>query len=77
MGASLETAVEALDSICHETGLLDGIGMNRGELSRLERGQRWLKPEQLSVMARYFNVSPGKLCEWLLRDRGLLEADEP
>ncbi len=75
MGASLEAAVSTLDTICHEQGILDGIGLSRGELSKVERAQRWIKAEQLAAMAIYFGISPGELCEWLLQDRGLVESD--
>ncbi len=67
--------MRALDTICHERGILDGIGLSRGELSKVERAKRWIKAEQLAAMAIYFDISPGELCEWLLEDRGLVESD--
>ena len=78
-GATLQSMVDEIRRICDTNGTPRGV-MGRGELSKIERAQRWVSPWQLVTLARYHQVSPGELCEWLLADRllwqGSAEADD-
>jgi transcriptional regulator with XRE-family HTH domain len=70
-GVHLHQLAEALADICARHGL-DGGALSSGELSKIERGLRWVKPHQVIALAHFFRKSPGLICEWLLADKGLV-----
>ena len=70
-GVTLDDLTIALQSICTERGWGNGT-LNRGEISKVERGLRWVKPEQVLALAVFFRVQPGRICEWVLADHGYL-----
>jgi transcriptional regulator with XRE-family HTH domain len=73
-GTTLKELVGEVERICQRRGLARGR-LSRGELSRIERGQRWINAQQLAALAEAHGVPPGTACEWMLADRGLLDGE--
>ena len=70
-GVTLQELDEEMQRI-GEARELAGACLGRGELSRLERGQRWVNPQQLVALAAAHQVRAGRVAEWILEALGLL-----
>lgn len=73
LGMTLQHVVSEVERV-RRARVLRGGRLSRGEVSRIERAQRWLTAEQLVTLAEAYEVPPGLLCEWLLEDRALILA---
>ena len=57
--------------------LADYLGISRPTITQIEKGERYLTPEEILKLSEFFNVSPNELINPKLKSEVILPEEEP